>query len=83
MKEFFESNFNHLILEEKEPISKSFDRGHTLYIIGFENTGDKYHIIAAIMYIKSPEGAYINWFAVSNSDYDKNRFGKLANGKPF
>ena len=83
MKSFFEDNFNTLLPEEKDSVSKSFDRSHTLYIIGFENGGTVYHVIAVIMYVSMPDGSYINWFAVSSLKNDKKRFGRFANEKPF
>ena len=71
------------MIEEREAIEISFDRGEILYIIGFDGNGDNHHIIAAIMYVSCEDGSYINWFAVTQRNYDKDRFGKLANYQPF
>ena len=72
-----------MLLGEKQSVSACFDRGDTLYIIGFGNTGETNHIVAVIIYVSSAEGTYINWFAVSGRTYDMNRFGKFATDKPF
>ena len=72
-----------LLSEEKNFISKSFDKSHTLYIVGFENKGTLYHVIAVIMYVSMPDGSYIKWFAVTSLDNDKDWLGRFANEKPF
>lgn len=67
---------------DKKSIYNSFDRGQTLCIIGFNNTG-KHHAIAAVMHVSSHEGSYINWLVVTNTPYDKSQFGSHADKKSF
>src|SRR4051812_4593826 len=80
---FFRDNFDQVILEERDSLENSFDRGEILYIIGFDGKGENHHIIAAIMYVSCVKGSYINWFAVSKRTYDSTRFGKYSNNQPF
>jgi len=54
-----------------------------MFIIGFDNTGTMSHIIAAVLYIATANGNYINWLAVSNSNFDTKQFSKYATNKPF
>ena len=80
---FFRDNFDSVIHEEQDSLELAFNRGETLYIIGFDGKGESHHIVAAIMYVSCAKGSYINWFAVSQRNYDTSRFGKNANGQPF
>ena len=83
ISKFFLDNFKSQHPEEKKSISTSFERGETLYIIGFNNKGDAHSVIAVIMYVSCQEGSYINWFVVDQRPYDHSRFGKFANEQSF
>ena len=48
-----------------------------------DNSAKASHIIAAVLYIFTKDGSYINWLAVTSSNFDKQRFGRLATEKPF
>ena len=78
-----ESCFKYMHPDDIISINKSFDRSQAMYIVGYENDGKKSHVVAAVLYVLSKDGAYINWFAVSPTNFDNERFGKLANNKPF
>ena len=80
---FMKENFFHPLIEERDSMDLSFDRGEILYIICFTGQGDHHHIIAVIMYVSCAKGSYINWFAVSPLTYNSTRFGKYANKQPF
>ena len=80
---FIRENFDQVILEERGSLELSFKREEILYIISFDGKGENHHMVAAIMYVSSAEGSYINWLAVSDNTYDTTRFEKSANGQPF
>lgn len=61
----------------------SLKRGNTLHLFGIDNTAKTSHIIAAVLYVLTEDGTYLNWLAVINSNFDKGRFGRLAMDKPF
>ena len=81
--ELMKENFLQLTIDDIESMEQSLARGQVFYIFGFDNSGIGHHIIAALLYIQTESGSYINWFAVSESSFDTKRFGKFANGKPF
>lgn len=80
---FLKDNFDSMHPEEINSIHSSFDRGDTLYIIGFDSKEKVHFVLAAIMYITCMEGSYINWFAVSHQTNNCDRFGSHANNQPF
>lgn len=83
VKDLVVSSFEYLTDQDIESITKSFKQGQVLYIIGFDNTAKAHHVVAAVMYVMSPKGSFINWLAVTTSNYDKIRFGKFASDKSF
>ena len=80
---FFKDNFDSMHPDEINSINSSFERGNTLYIIGFDPKGKVHFVVAAMMYVTCTEGSYINWFAVSHQTYNHDQFGTFANDQPF
>ena len=83
LKKFFPLCFDQFLLDDHRAIDQSLKRGNALYICGMDNSGKSSHIIAAVLYISTKDGSYINWLAVTRSNFDKLRFGRLATDKPF
>ena len=83
MFELSRKSFNYIILEDKNAITNSCNHGLCLFIIGFGNTIDSHHIIAAVLYVKTQDGTYINWLAVTDRIFTKLIYGFHATEKPF
>ena len=80
---FIKNNFIQVTHDDITSIEESLARGQVMYIFGFDNSGRSHHIIAAVLYIQTENGSYINWIAVTDTNFDSIRFGKHANGNPF
>ena len=81
--DLLKENFTQITHDDVESMEQSLARGQVMYIFGFDNSGRTHHVIAAVLYIQTEGGSYINWFAVSESKFDSSRFGKFATGKTF
>ena len=81
--ELVKTAFEHTTMEDDESIEYALNYGQAFYIVGFGNTYATHHIIAAVLYVMSEEGTYINWLAVTRKDFVKSTYGTHATDKPF
>ena len=61
------SCFNNTASEDNNAIQDPFMHGQAFYIIGFSNNLHVHLVIAAVLYVMTEEGTYVNWLAVTKN----------------
>ena len=81
--ELIKTSFNHTTPEEIVAIENFIDYDQVFYIIGFGTSYGSFHIIAAVSYVMTKQGSFINWLAVTNKHFTKAVYGKYGTEIPF
>ena len=81
--ELIKNSFNHTTPEDNSVIQNSFTYRQAFYIIGFSNNLNAHHVKAAVLYVMTEEGTYINWLDVTSKMFTSAVYGKHGTEKFF
>ena len=79
LKESFDSFSD----DEKFSVDMSLTNGNAFVIYSLNAAGNSKIPIGVVLFSADKDGIWINWLAIANQIFDKERFGKSASKEPF
>ena len=78
INKLFDAVFHSFNKDEKLSVLNSMNHGNAFVLFALNAAGTQKFLIGVVLFSADEDGIWINWIAVGNEIFDRNRFGKKA-----